>query len=162
MNEYFVLFLIFFLIAYVLLIDTKIQRLKDVLLLSASVLIAKYIYSSKKVENMTSEEAIKNIASVYNTDNMVVKNLKVTGDLTVDGNAKINGHTSVYTLAGDLRHSPYASSKDFKDFQVAYYYRLGGSQIGAPLAWHEYTSSNNGKTIDWKQSGTNVGLTRRE
>lgn len=40
---------------------------------------------SQLLEGMTSDEAIKNVASVFNTDNMVVKNLQITGDLKVAG-----------------------------------------------------------------------------
>lgn len=60
-----------------------------------------YVYSPK-VEGMTSEEALKNVASIYNTDNMVVKNLKVTGDLQVSGNTTINKSTMKENNVGNL------------------------------------------------------------
>lgn len=48
---------------------------------------------------VTTEEAVKNIASIYNSENMVVKNLHITGGLTVDGYTKGNGIESTGGLA---------------------------------------------------------------
>jgi Ca2+/Na+ antiporter len=60
-----------------------------------------YVYSPK-IEGMTSEEALKNVASIYNSDNMVVKNLKVTGDLEVSGKSKIPNVNGNATISGNL------------------------------------------------------------
>lgn len=61
-----------------------------------------------RIEGMTSDEAIQNVASIYNTDNMVVKNLQVTGNLTAGGittstitvgsNLTCNGNTNTKTI----------------------------------------------------------------
>lgn len=53
-------------------------------------------------EHMTtkSNEAIQDIASVYNTDNLMITNLRITGNLELDSNLKVNG-TSVFN--GDVK-----------------------------------------------------------
>lgn len=43
------------------------------------------------IENMTSDEAIKNVASIFNTDNLAVKNIVATGKTTHSGGVWING-----------------------------------------------------------------------
>jgi microcystin-dependent protein len=54
---------------------------------------------TKQYEHMESSrpdlEALYTLASVYNTDNVVFKNLKVTGTLTVDGRTRIGNDLNV-------------------------------------------------------------------
>jgi hypothetical protein len=71
-------------------------------------------------ENMTSGEAIQNIASLYNSENMTVKNLTVTGHtnlntLKVDGAAGITGAVitgSDLTSQGNIKSGGKVSAQD--------------------------------------------------
>lgn len=65
------------------------------LLIALITLIWIYILCDDKIEHMTSDEAIKNIASIYNTDNMVIKNMTATGNLAVSGNSTVTGNSAI-------------------------------------------------------------------
>lgn len=41
-------------------------------------------------ESVTSAEAVANVASLYNDNELTISNLKVTGKLTVDGDSELN------------------------------------------------------------------------
>lgn len=71
------------------------------------------------IEGMTSGEAIQNVASIFNTEEMVVKNLTVTGNLSVggktatksqsiDGDVNVTGKT---TLIGPLTSNDTITAK---------------------------------------------------
>lgn len=51
-------------------------------------------YKSKEHLTNVSIDALETLASVYNSDQMTVKNLHVTGDLTTEGNINVNGKTN--------------------------------------------------------------------
>jgi hypothetical protein len=62
-----------------------------ILIIILAIITGYLIWKSGQIEGLTSDEAIKNVASVYNSDKMVVKDLTVTGALTVNNNASIGG-----------------------------------------------------------------------
>lgn len=94
MNEHIIIFLTIFIIAFMLLSDTPDECIKHILMLSIVILLL-HFFKNDNIEHMTSEEAIKNVASVFNSENMVVKNLKVTGNLEIGGNTTCNGNSTV-------------------------------------------------------------------
>lgn len=65
-----------------------------IIILIVIVFILLVIKNNKK-EHLTSEEAINNISSVYNSGNMVIQNLKITGKLEVVD--PISGKTVIIT-----------------------------------------------------------------
>lgn len=92
-------------------IDTKIINL--VLVVLFIILIYMYIkYNSKSIEGLTGienmasvDEAISNVSSLYNSANMSISNLKVTGDVNTDGNTMHKGTMAVNgatTIGSDL------------------------------------------------------------
>jgi len=58
-----------------------------------SICIAFFLLLSQtnSIEGMTDLEAVSNVASLYNNQNMTVSNLNVTGKLTVNGLSKLSG-----------------------------------------------------------------------
>lgn len=72
------------------------------LLIIIALLILMYLekYTSKSIdiEHFDSNEAVQNLASMYNSDKITVKNLEVTGDVNIKGNTNITGNT---TLTGN-------------------------------------------------------------
>lgn len=46
-------------------------------------------------EHMTSDEAIQNLATMYNSGTLTATNMNITGDLTVNGKSLLNGETTV-------------------------------------------------------------------
>ena len=56
-----------------------------IIVISIVILIVVFLVfvNKKKLEHLTSDEAIKNVASIYNTDVMTIKNLNVTGALNI-------------------------------------------------------------------------------
>lgn len=55
------------------------------------IIVIYILFCSCETENMTSLEAVENIASLYNSNNMTVGNLNVTGNGTINGDATIKG-----------------------------------------------------------------------
>ncbi len=79
-----------------MLIAKKYYVHREYILYISSIFVILYMTRTRLIETMiggadavTSQEAIQHIASMYNSDQLIVKNLKVTGNLQVDGDAEI-------------------------------------------------------------------------
>lgn len=82
------------------------MKREDIIILIVVALIIYYLIFSKEVEGFeTDSEALKNIASLYNSEQMTLSNLNVTRNINVDGDSKfsknlnVNGKT---VIDGDL------------------------------------------------------------
>ena len=62
--------------------------------------------SSLSNTSLTNDEAIKNIASLYNSSNMVVTNLTVTGDLSANRLSAQNFKGMIVAYSGDVSSIP--------------------------------------------------------
>jgi hypothetical protein len=79
--------------------------MKDKYIIIAILIIIAVLFLYNKQENIDStipplsNEAIQNIASVYNNQNMQVTNLKVTNDINTNNNINVNGTINTKNLA---------------------------------------------------------------
>lgn len=76
-----------------------------------AILIITFMYKKydddKYVEDMTTDlEAIANIASIYNLNNMKLTNIEATGDAKIGGNAIVSGKLNVPTTVGSFNLLP--------------------------------------------------------
>lgn len=87
------------------------------------------VNSLKKIEGFNnsdlSNEALANIASIYNNKNLTVTNLNVTGNLTVAGNSSVQGNTTTNGTASITGKLTTGSAK-------IGLYELRGERIGIP------------------------------
>lgn len=111
-----------------------------------------FILSLNNYENMTSNEAIQNIAGIYNADTMSVKNLQVTGDLTVLGNTNTKNQYVSGTINTNSINSDTINGKTISASN-----RLIGYNIPKEDQWKCVTTDQNGdKYIGVKMSGGKV------
>jgi len=67
--------------------DNKLKYI----LYSGIIVLFLLVSQTNSIEGMTDLEAVSNVASLYNNQNMTVSNLNVTGKLTVNGLSKLSG-----------------------------------------------------------------------
>ena len=79
-----------------------------VFLLILLIILFYYAYLQNKLEGMSalndsteplSNEAIQNVSSLYNKDNMTVSNINVTGTATVQGDTTIGGNAKINNIS---------------------------------------------------------------
>ena len=77
----------------------KYISLKDIIYFIIIIALAYRVYlleqNHPQIEGMSTDEAISNIASVYNKGKLVVNELEVKGNTTISGNTTIGGNATV-------------------------------------------------------------------
>ena len=74
----------------------KMLELKYIIIMSIfAIIITTNCITNNTIEGFNNDEALQNIASIYNDTDMTVNNLKVTGTLTVDGETKMGNKLNV-------------------------------------------------------------------
>jgi hypothetical protein len=98
-----------------------------------------YLYNNS-YEHMTNDEAISNVASLYNTSMATVSNFKVTNDANIDGKlgvtGKLTSNGGIAINKGLVVDTITSGNATFTD--IAKFKGAGGSDT-----WFPYTDGNN-------------------
>jgi hypothetical protein len=150
-----------------------------ILLIILALVVFIYFRSGDKLEHLTdiSNEAIENIASVYNKDNLIVSNLTVTGNMTTSGNFNMIPRGSIIMWNGNTAPAGWSlcdGSNGTPNLIDKFVLSRGSRQVGATggtnlLASHvheagslnaqigiNWNGEGNGNYIAYSQSGQSV------
>lgn len=70
------------------------QKKLDFLILTLLIFMT-YYNTKNNIENFTTNEAIQNLASMYNSEEIICKKLTVTGDINTSGNINISDNKTI-------------------------------------------------------------------
>jgi hypothetical protein len=87
---------LFLIIFYFIYYKSEIE-FKNILFFGIIILII-YNFNNYDIEHLTIDESLSNIAQIYNSEKMIVKDLEVTGNLKVVGTTILNGDTTIEKL----------------------------------------------------------------
>jgi len=77
------------------------------------VILLIFLYVKNDVENFTNDEAIQNVASLYNSSMATVTNLKATGNVTVDGGLTAGNYVYTKGNATGGTHFPWTDGNNY-------------------------------------------------
>lgn len=145
---------LFLLMLLLLLKYTEIITVDYQVVILISIIFIVNIYYAQNIdqfEHMTNNEALQLISSLYNEGNMIVKNLTVTGDAKISGNASIDSNLTTKgssTLGNVIIRDNKVGVKDSADLDFGKdnwirAYKYGTSDYSTGFAGQQLYATNN-------------------
>lgn len=97
-------------------------NLNHLLIIGTIFLLVNYVLNKRFYEGFSTKEAVENVASIYDKENLKVSNANITKKLDVKGNSTIEGNQ---TINGNL------TADNFKGIIVAW----SGNKDKIPSGW---------------------------
>lgn len=115
-----------------------------ILICTSSYIVHKMIPVIESLQ--VSGESLQNVGSIYNSQKMVIKDLDVTGNLTINGelignNGTFKGNVKANIISGNLRHAHCGSYLSIQNNTCDESRELPD--------WHRYSSSDGGVSLGW-------------